>query len=154
MKKYLLILVSLIVLAVSCGKSSDPDSSVEDLDMTEKLVGDYTYTETYTVSVNGNKTEGVGLGAFRLTKKTPLMLEMNGDLISSTVLVNYNLVSFVEKKIETSDFDGYIYYGSGQVSGETITFGYRKKGTDYSTSSSGDLYEKVSTVTAKKVKKK
>ena len=154
MNKYLVVLVALLLLAVSCDKSSAPDDQGEGLDMTEKLVGDYTYTEAYTLSVSNNKTEGTDSGSFKLTKKTPLMLEMTGDLVSPTILVNYSILTFVEKKIETSVFDGYIYYGSGQVSGETITFGYRKSGKDYSRGDYWDYYEKVSTVTAKKVKKK
>ena len=154
MKTNLLILASLLLLIVASENNNDPENSYEDLDMTEKLVGDYTYTEKYTISVNGIKTEGEDSGSFSLVKNTSLMLEMTGDLLSSTVIVNYNLISFLEKKVETALFDGYYYYGSGKISGDTITFSYRKRGTDYSQSTHGFLYEKVSTVTARKVKKK
>ena len=119
--KKLLLLISMMFCLTSCLGSifSDP---------ADAFVGDYTYTNSYFVRWGGDSKSSTITGNFSLTKVSYNTVQMTGAW-TTTGTVTGNTVRF--DICPQSDSKGYVTYtfGSGRLSGNTLSFSYTGSGS-------------------------
>ena len=119
MKRFIF-LIALSLCLTSCLGSifSDP---------ADAFVGNYSYTNSYFVRWGGDSKSATNNGTFSITKVSSNMVQMTGPW-TTTGTVTGNIVRF--DSCPQSDNNGFVNYtfGSGRLSGNTLTFSYTGSG--------------------------
>ena len=97
-------------------------------DPADAFVGDYSYTNSYFVRWGGDSKSSTITGYFSLTKISYNTVQMTGAW-TTTGTVTVNTVRF--DICPQSDSKGYVTYtfGSGRLSGNTLSFSYTGSGS-------------------------
>ena len=119
MKKVVILAITTVMLSSCLGSIfSDP---------ADAFVGNYSYTNNYFVKWGGDSKSSTLTGRFTLEKVSSNMVQMTGPWTTTGTVVG-NTVRF--DACPQSDSNGFINYsfGSGRLSGNTLTFSYTGTG--------------------------
>lgn len=143
MKKCFLFCV-IVFLSVACGKLSPA------ADPADAFVGNYSYTDSYYVRWGGDSKSSSLNGTFTLTKISANQVQMSGAWSTIGNVIG-NTVSF--GTCPQTDSQGYVNYtfGSGSLTGNTLTFSYVGYGSIRFTNGVSYPWESSGNVIAKKL---
>lgn len=144
MRRFIL-LIPFIALLFGCSKQGGNNVKQDD-----SYLGNYSYVESWSTTVDGEKTEGESAGTFTISRNGELGVSITGDF-NTVGIVNGNMLTFVDNSLDVEKGELTYYYKTAIFNKGKLTFTYACSGRvpqgEYGLLS---YYRKVGEVTAVK----